>query len=74
MKNIKYSKSIADKISVKGVVAEDGINIIYADDEGQNVMFDIKNSLKPFIGEEVTLSVATKKDQDCTKDLTEDED
>lgn len=70
MKNIKYNKSVADKISVKGIVAEDGVNIVYEDDEGNSVMFDVKNSLKPFIGEEVTLSVATKKDQDCTEDLT----
>lgn len=70
MKNIKYNKSMADKISVKGVVAEDGINIVYQDDDGNSVMFDVKNSLKPFIGEEVTLSVATKKDEDCTEDLT----
>jgi len=73
MKNIKYNKSVADKISVKGIVAEDGISIVYEDDEGQSIMFNVKNSLKPFIGEEVTLTVATKKDQDCTEDLTADD-
>lgn len=69
MKNIKYSKSKADKISVKGTVSEDGMSIVYETEEGSS-MIDIRNCLKPFIGEEVTLTVATKKDQDCTDDLT----
>lgn len=69
MKNIKYNKSIADKISVKGVVAEDGMSIVYETEDGTGII-DIRNCLKPFIGETITLSISTKKDEDCTEDLT----
>lgn len=69
MKNIKYNRSVADKISVKGTVAEDGLSIVYETEDGTDII-DVRNCLKPFIGEEVALSVSTKKDQDCTDDLT----
>ena len=69
MKNIKYNKSVADKISVKGKVAEDGMSIVYETEDDSEII-DIRKCLKLFIGEEVTLSIATKKDEDRTEDLT----
>ena len=72
MKNIKYNKSIADKISVKGRVSEDVLSIVYETDDGSSII-DIRNCLRPFIGEEISLTVSARKDQDCTDDLTSED-
>ena len=72
MKNIKYNKSIADKISVKGTVNEDALSIVYETDDGSNII-DIRNCLRPFVGEEISLTVSARKDQDCTDDLTSED-
>lgn len=60
MANYKHTRTTLDKITVKGVMSQDGKSITYFDKDSGDVTIDIGDCLKEFCGEEVTFAISVK--------------
>lgn len=70
--NYKYNRVVNSKFNIKGIVSEDFITITYTDGEGVTREISIEDCFKPFRGEAITLSIATKDEQDLTNEFEEE--
>lgn len=62
--NYKYTKTITEKITVKGELSADGLSITYFDKDEGEIVVNVADCLKPFYGEEITFSIAVKDEQE----------
>lgn len=64
MKNYTFTRSMVDKFNIKGYLTEDGENIEYENSDKEAAVISISQCLEPFKGENITLTIAVKTDQD----------
>lgn len=59
----KHTRTITDSIRIKGVLSDDGREIIYEKDNDEYSV-EILDILKQFAGEQITFSIGTKDEKD----------
>lgn len=71
---LTFKRNITDKLSVKGILSEDGTYITYTDEN--DIEQDVKVSalLNAFINQPIEFSVSLKSDEDLDLVTTEEDD
>ena len=64
MKSLQYSRKSTEKLVVKGKVSPDYIHIDYIEDDGTPRSIAVKDVLKNFAGQDVSVTVAANTDED----------
>lgn len=70
---LQFKRNITDKLSVKGVLSEDGTYITYSDENDLEQDVKISDLLKAFINQPIEFGVSLKSDEDLDL-ITSDED
>lgn len=61
---LTFKRNITDKLSVKGVLSEDGIYITYTDENDVEQDVKVSDLLKAFINQPIEFGVSLKSDED----------
>ena len=61
---LQFKRNIVDKLSVKGVLSEDGTFITYTDENDVEQEVKISDLLNAFKNQEINFSVSLKSDED----------
>ena len=61
---LQFKRNITDKLSVKGVLSEDGTFITYTDENDVEQEVKISDLLNVFKNQEINFSVSLKSDED----------
>lgn len=69
---LSFKRNITDKLSVKGVLSEDGTYITYADENDNEQDIKVSDLLKAFINQPIEFGVSLKSDEDLDL-ITSDE-
>lgn len=69
---LSFKRNITDKLSVKGVLSEDGTYITYADKNDNEQDVKVSDLLKAFINQPIEFGVSLKTDEDLDL-ITSDE-
>ncbi len=69
---LSFKRNITDKLSVKGVLAEDGTYITYTDENDSEQDVKVSDLLKAFINQPIEFGVSLKSDEDLDL-ITSDE-
>ncbi len=64
---LKKTRTITDKISVKGMLSEDGTTITYMNDKVEEEI-TIAECLKAFLGKPVDFSISVKSEDELPED------
>lgn len=70
---LSFKRNITDKLSVKGVLSEDGTFITYTDETDTEQDVKISDLLKAFINQPIEFGVSLKSDEDLDLITSEDE-
>lgn len=70
---LSFKRNITDKLSVKGVLSEDGTFITYTDENDTEQDVKISDLLKAFINQPIEFGVSLKSDEDLDLVTSEDE-
>ena len=71
---LSFKRNITDKLSVKGVLSEDGIFITYTDENDAEQDVKVSDLLKAFINQPIEFGVSLKSDEDLDLVTSEDTD
>lgn len=63
-KNLTFTRTMVDKLTVKGLLSEDGQNITYISEDKEEVTIPVSKCLMNFKGESVEISIAVKQNMD----------
>lgn len=63
---LKKTRTITDKVSVKGVLSDDGTVITYTDENKEEKEITVENCLKVFVGLPIDFSVSVKTENDLS--------
>ena len=61
---LQFKRNIVDKLSVKGVLSEDGTFITYTDENDIEQEVKISDLLNAFKNQEINFSISLKSDED----------
>lgn len=61
---LTFKRNIIDKLSVKGVLSEDGTYITYTDENDAEQDVKVSDLLKAFINQPIEFGVSLKSDED----------
>ncbi len=61
---LSFKRNITDKLSVKGVLSEDGTYITYTDENDSEQDVKVSDLLKAFINQPIEFGVSLKSDED----------
>lgn len=61
---LSFKRNITDKLSVKGVLSEDGTFITYTDENDVEQDVKVSDLLKAFINQPIEFGVSLKSDED----------
>ena len=61
---LSFKRNITDKLSVKGVLSEDGSYITYTDENDVEQDVKVSDLLKAFINQPIEFGVSLKSDED----------
>ena len=61
---LQFKRNIVDKLSVKGVLSEDGTFITYTDENDVEQEVKISDLLNAFKNQEINFSISLKSDED----------
>lgn len=61
---LSFKRNITDKLSVKGVLSEDGAFITYTDENDVEQNVKVSDLLKAFINQPIEFGVSLKSDED----------
>lgn len=61
---LSFKRNITDKLSVKGVLSEDGTFITYTDENDAEQDVKVSDLLKAFINQPIEFGVSLKSDED----------
>ena len=61
---LSFKRNITDKLSVKGVLSEDGTFITYTDENDVEQDVQVSDLLKAFINQPIEFGVSLKSDED----------
>lgn len=70
---LSFKRNITDKLSVKGVLSEDGTYITYTDENDAEQNVKVSDLLKAFINQPIEFGVSLKSDEDLYLIASEDE-
>ena len=70
---LQFKRNIVDKLSVKGVLSEDGTFITYTDENDVEQEVKISDLLNVFKNQKIEFGVALKSDEDLDVITSEDE-
>ena len=70
---LSFKRNITDKLSVKGVLSEDGAYITYTDENDVEQDVKVVDLLKAFINQPIEFGISLKSDEDLDL-VTSDED
>ena len=70
---LQFKRNITDKLSVKGVLSEDGTFITYTDENDVEQEVKISDLLNVFKNQGIEFGVALKSDEDLDVITSEDE-
>ena len=70
--NLTFRRNTTDKLTVKGVMSDDCKKITYVDEYDEEQTMEVSDLMHAFKGQEVTMSVALKSDEDLELIPTED--
>lgn len=70
---LSFKRNITDKLSVKGVLSEDGTFITYTDENDIEQDVKVSDLLKAFINQPIEFGVSLKSDEDLDLITSEDE-
>ncbi len=68
-----FKRSTTNKLSVKGVLSEDGTFITYTDENDVEQDVKVSDLLKAFINQSIEFGVSLKSDEDLDLITSEDE-
>ena len=71
---LSFKRNITDKLSVKGVLSEDGTFITYTDENDAEQDVKISDLLKAFINQPIEFGVSLKSDEDLDLVTSEETD
>lgn len=69
---LSFKRNIIDKLSVKGVLSEDGTFITYTDENDVEQDVKVLDLLKAFINQPIEFGVSLKSDEDLVLITSED--
>lgn len=72
---LQFKRSTTDKLSVKGILSEDGTYITYTDENDIEQDVKVSDLLKAFINQTIEFGVSLKSDEDLdlvTSDNTDE--
>jgi len=61
---LSFKRNIVDKLSVKGILSEDGVFITYTDENDIEQDVKVSDLLKAFINQPIEFGVSLKSDED----------
>lgn len=61
---LSFKRNITDKLSVKGILSEDGTYITYTDENDSEQDVKVSDLLKAFINQPIEFGVSLKSDED----------
>ena len=61
---LRFKRSTTDKLSVQGILSEDGTTITYTDENDVDQDVKISDLVNAFINQPVELSISLKNDED----------
>lgn len=70
--NLSFKRSTTDKLTVKGILSDDCKTITYTDEYDEEQTAEVSDLIHAFKGQELTLTVALKLDEDLELIPTED--
>ncbi|MBC5745250.1 hypothetical protein FMM74_017155 [Lachnospiraceae bacterium MD308] len=70
---LTFKRNITDKLSVKGVLSEDGTFITYTDENDVEQDVKVADLLKVFINQPIEFGVSLKSDEDLDLITSEDD-
>ena len=70
--NLTFKRNTTDKLTVKGIMSNDCKTITYTDEYYEEQTMEVSDLMHAFKGQEVTMSVALKTDEDLELIPTED--
>lgn len=70
--NLSFKRSTTDKLAVKGILSDDCKTITYTDEYDEEQTAEVSDLIHAFKGQELTLTVALKLDEDLELIPTED--
>lgn len=70
---LSFKRNITDKLSVKGILSEDGTYITYTDENDSEQDVKVSDLLKVFINQPIEFGVSLKSDEDLEL-ITSEED
>lgn len=71
---LSFKRNIVDKLSVKGILSEDGTYITYADENDIEQDVKVSDLLKAFINQPIECGVSLKSDEDLDLIISEETD
>lgn len=61
---LSFKRSTTDKLSVKGILSEDGTTITYTDENDMDQEVTLADLINAFVNQQIELSVSLKTDED----------
>lgn len=61
---MSFKRSVTDKLSVKGLLSEDGSFITYTDENGVDQDIKVSDLLQAFINQPIEFNISLKSDED----------
>ena len=71
---LSFKRNITDKLSVKGILSEDGTYITYTDENDSEQDVKVSDLLKAFINQPIEFGVSLKSDEDLDLITSEEDD
>lgn len=71
---LSFKRNITDKLSVKGILSEDGTYITYTDENDSEQDVKVSDLLKAFINQPIEFGVSLKSDKDLDLITSEETD
>lgn len=71
---LSFKRNITDKLSVKGILSEDGTYITYTDENDSEQDVKVSDLLKAFINQPIEFGVSLKSDEDLDLVTSEETD
>lgn len=70
---LKKTRTITDKVTVKGTLSEDGTIITYVDENKNEQEITVAECLKMFFGKAIDFSISEKSEEELPNEIDTDE-
>ena len=71
-KNYTYNRVLTDKFNIKGILSDDAKTITYVNADKEELTISVDKCFEPFKGDEITLTISVKQDQDLSDEFEEE--